>query len=374
MAVFKIDNFGKLWYNGGNWVIFIIVWFIFSGLMYVAEHSEHNIEIAEQDFNEHDVEMVKDLIIEQRDYLVNQTELQNQLDKLINVMENNPYMPDLFGKLNLEMALMKHDMMGVIVNLFKDEFVRIKSELGKDHIEEKKLASDLIEFFSDKMTVTAFSAAGEAQMTEYLASFSGVDLTNIKNVQLVENYTFSHGMTDFGEAIHLTSTIFMNTGYGWKTPLTNGGKLLTILIIIIQIPFYLHCLATLAAKINRKLDGIFTYSAFVDDEEELSVETCKQQSKARHLVILKGCVVLGGIIFVQTAIAAIYHYCTSRDFISFGDILYFELVRISAVAFGDILPSDEMTLAGALLKNALINIPSQITLFTLFIRILPLLS
>ena len=180
--------------------------------MYVAEHSEHNIEIAEQDFNEHDVEMVKDLIIEQRDYLVNQTELQNQLDKLINVMENNPFMPDLFGKLNLEMALMKHDMMGVIVNLFKDEFVRIKSELGQEDIEEKKLASDLITFFSDNMTVTAFSAAGEAQMAEYLASFSGMDLTNIKNVELVENYTFSHGMTDFGEAIHLTSTIFMNTG------------------------------------------------------------------------------------------------------------------------------------------------------------------
>merc|ERR1711868_299286 len=130
----------------------------------------------------------------------------------------------------------------------------------------------------------------------------------------------------------------------------NGGKLLTILIIIIQIPFYLHCLATLAAKINRKLDGIFTYSAFVDDEEELSVETSKHQSKARHLVILKGCVVLGGIIFVQTAIAAIYHYCTSFDFINFGDIL----------------PSDELTLTGALLKNAFINIPSQITLFTLF--------
>ena len=87
-----------------------------------------------------------------------------------------------------------------------------------------------------------------------------------------------------------------------------------------------------------------------------------------------GCVVLGGIIFVQTAIAAIYHYCTSYDFISFGDILYFELVRISAVAFGDILPSDELSLVGALLKNALINIPSQITLFTLFLRVLPLLS
>ena len=39
---------------------------------------------------------------------------------------------------------------------------------------------------------------------------------------------------------------------------------------------------------RRKLDGIFTYSAFVDDEEELSVETSKHQSKARHLVILKG--------------------------------------------------------------------------------------
>ena len=43
----------------------------------------------------------------------------------------------------------------------------------------------------------------------------------------------------------------MNTGYGWRTPITTGGKILTIFIIIIQAPFYLHCLATLAAKINR---------------------------------------------------------------------------------------------------------------------------
>ena len=43
----------------------------------------------------------------------------------------------------------------------------------------------------------------------------------------------------------------MNTGYGWRTPMTTGGKMLTIFIIIIQAPFYLHCLATLAAKINR---------------------------------------------------------------------------------------------------------------------------
>ena len=33
MAVGKIGNFGKLWYNGGNWVIFIIMWFFFSGMI-----------------------------------------------------------------------------------------------------------------------------------------------------------------------------------------------------------------------------------------------------------------------------------------------------------------------------------------------------
>ena len=70
-------------------------------------------------------------------------------------------------------------------------------------------------------------------------------------------------------------------------------------------------------------------------------------------------------------ITTIYHYCT-MDF-PFTDVLYFEFVRLSAIGFGDILPEDEMTLGGAILKNLFLHIPNQIILFTLFVRILPFL-
>jgi len=56
------------------------------------------------------------------------------------------------------------------------------------------------------------------------------------------------------------------------------------------------------------------------------------------------------------------------------DVIYFEFVRMSAVGFGDIIPGDEDSLAGAIFKNLLINIPSQLVVFTMFVRALPLLS
>ena len=120
----------------------------------------------------------------------------------------------------------------------------------------------------------------------------------------------------------------MIIGYGWKTPVTAGGKFLTCVIIVTLLPFYVHCLATLAGKINRfdlgyiyqkanqldkkpslcvdailfvelgqlmmrvlsfrKLDGIFAYSEFVDDEDDMCIENTKQLSKAKHLIVLKG--------------------------------------------------------------------------------------
>ena len=38
----------------------------------------------------------------------------------------------------------------------------------------------------------------------------------------------------------------------------------------------------------RKLDGIFAYSEFVDDEDDMCIENTKQLSKAKHLIVLKG--------------------------------------------------------------------------------------
>jgi len=370
-------KFVKVWYNGGNWVVFIIVWFIFSALMYAAEHTKDNIEITEDVIHQHDVTVVSDLVNNQKKYLENQTELQSQMEKLVNIMQD-PQMPNLFGKLNIEMAIMQPEIMNVIIKICKEEFVRIKSELDDMETEEMELADELIEYFSDNLTVSAFSMAGKAQMTEYLGNFSipesHLSTDGLQSDEYPFEYEEAEGMEGYGEALHLTSTIFMNTGFGWKTPMTAGGKILTVLIIVIQLPFYVHCLATLAGKINRRLDRFFSYSEFLDDDEEgMSVDT-KHLSKAKNIIVLKGCAILGVILFVQTAISTIYHYATIIDDLTFGDILYFEFVRLSAVAFGDILPEEELTLAGAILKNILLNIPSQITVFTIFIRILPLLS
>ena len=93
------------------------------------------------------------------------------------------------------------------------------------------------------------------------------------------------------------------------------------------------------------------------------------------LHVVSGCVVLGGVLFLLTTVSAVFHYVTDlRDLNDFGSVLYFEFVRLSAVGFGDIMPEHEATLVGAIFKNLLLNIPSQIILFTIFIRVLPLLS
>jgi len=107
----------------------------------------------------------------------------------------------------------------------------------------------------------------------------------------------------------------------------------------------------------------------LDDDENIMIEnsTCK----TKKLVVIRGCLVLVLILLVFFLITTIYHYCTMN--VPFTDVLYFEFVRLSAIGFGDILPEDEMTLAGAILKNLFLHIPNQIILFTLFVRILPFL-
>ena len=141
-------------------------------LMFAAEHTGADLMLEEEEMNKRDVELVTSLISSQRELLANNTELRGQLDKLLVIMETNPLMPELFGKLNLEMALVKHDMMTVILGLFRDEFVRIKEELGGEDTGGRKLSEELITFFSDNKTVRAFSAAGEAQVALYLETVS----------------------------------------------------------------------------------------------------------------------------------------------------------------------------------------------------------
>ena len=140
--------------------------------MFAAEHTGADARLEEEEMNKQDVEVVTRLIIGQKELLTNDTELAGQMDRLLDIMQTSPMMPELFGKLNLEMALVKHDMVSVILGLFRDEFTRIKEELDTEDIEGKKLSEDLINFFSDNRTVRAFSLAGEAQVAEYLETVS----------------------------------------------------------------------------------------------------------------------------------------------------------------------------------------------------------
>ena len=140
--------------------------------MFAAEHTKADEKLEDEEMNKQDVEVVTRLISGQMELLANDTEMAEQLDRLLVILETNPMMPELFGKLNLEMALVKHDMVSVILGLFRDEFIRIKEELDTENVEGKKLSEDLINFFSDNKTVQAFSQAGEAQVTTYLETVS----------------------------------------------------------------------------------------------------------------------------------------------------------------------------------------------------------
>ena len=87
------------------------------------------------------------------------------------------------------------------------------------------------------------------------------------------------------------------------TSLLLAGKIVTILLILFQVPFYLHCLASLAGKINRFpradnliffdaniicriLDRISSHSVLLDDDENIMIEnsTCK----TKKLVVIRG--------------------------------------------------------------------------------------
>ena len=54
--------------------------------------------------------------------------------------------------------------------------------------------------------------------------------------------------------------------------------------------------------------------------------------------------------------------------------LYYEFTNYATIGFGEMLPEDEITVAGAILKNILVKIPAAIILLTLYLRLLPLIS
>ena len=163
------------WNNGGNWLVFFITWFVTSAIMVSLEQSDNNIETTEEVMNQQQIKLIVNLLTDQKEHLKDNQDLESQMEKIIELLETNADIPRLYGKMNIELALVKHDMMKVIIGLFRDEFIRIKTELNEDDSEGVEAASKLIELFSDSKTVEAFSRSGKAEVAQYLTAWNASD-------------------------------------------------------------------------------------------------------------------------------------------------------------------------------------------------------
>ena len=140
--------------------------------MVSLEQSQGNVQMTENVMNKEQVDLIVTLLNKQKGHLGDKEDLENQMEKIIKLLESDENIPRIYGKMNLEIALVKHDMMKVILGLFKDEFIRIKTELKDDDNEGLEAVTKLIELFSDKKTVEAFSISAKAEVSQYLASWN----------------------------------------------------------------------------------------------------------------------------------------------------------------------------------------------------------
>jgi len=362
-------DFHSVWRKGGNWGAFFLFWFISSAIISAFEHSAENIQLNEQEQGTQAVRAFSAFMKSQQNSFENDTVILDQIIKITNALDDNSEdISRLLLKADIESALIQHKLLKTVLDIVKDEFVRIEATLDEEDTDGKHLAKKLIQLLSDKNTVQVFLQSGVRHIKKVKEEEK--EWEKCHREQAEDGSCATDWTDDYGNALHLTSTIFTTTGFGAHTPITTGGKVFTIILIIIQVPFFLHCLATTASHINTLLDTVLGISAKHEDLENLTTDT--GNTRQRHLVLLQGLVILAGTLVVHMAVAAVYHFCTTGW--SFTDVLYFEFVRTASVGFGDIIPEDEYTLLGAIFKNLLVNIPGQVLTFAMFVRALPLLS
>jgi hypothetical protein len=99
------EKFCKFWSKGGNWVFFFLFWFIASAVISSLEHSEENVELTEEEISKEAVNALTNFLKLKKDYFKNYTLLENQLEKIIDVMDTNPDMPRLWAEMDIEMIL-----------------------------------------------------------------------------------------------------------------------------------------------------------------------------------------------------------------------------------------------------------------------------
>merc|ERR1719483_447709 len=241
------------------------------------------------------------------------------------------------------------------IKLIHEEFERVHNQLDNEDLSGKETVKELLHILQDGKTVAI------------------LDQANKMKHKMAEEASGSYSdQWDLGDSLHFVSSVFTTIGYGARYPLTAGGKFATVLMVITLLPFFIHCLTTSATNINTLLDRVLGISENYDDLEDLTQEKVTSNYQLRKQAIIKGSLVLFCVIIVHLLISAVYHFVTTGW--SFGDVLYFEFINYSTIGFGDLVPEDEMTVAGAILKNVLVKIPAALLLLTLYIRLLPVIA
>ena len=143
---------------------FFMFWFLASAVISSLEHSEQNKVLSEDEENKRDVGYLTKFLKERKESFENETILANQLERIIQIMDESPHMPRLWGKMDGEMALVQHKMIKTMVEVVKDEFVRIKKNLKEEDTNGRDLADRFVKILSEDVTVAVFRRSGEEHM------------------------------------------------------------------------------------------------------------------------------------------------------------------------------------------------------------------
>jgi len=344
----------KVWRRGGNWAAFVIAWVSAAAIIGGLESSQQNVDMTKEDMKEMEVRGMAEGLTNIMGFLDEDDELnRSHLARLIQLLGRKDF-PRIWalGEDDFEEHI---EVLKLKIKLIHEEFNRVHSQLDDDDISGKETVKELLNILQDGKTVDILDKANK--------------MKHVMAEEAAESYS---EQWDLGDSLHFVSTVFTTIGYGARYPVTAGGKFATVLMVMTLLPFFLHCLTTSASNINTLLDRILGISENYDDLEDPTQEKMTSNLELRRKVTIKGSLILFCVIIVHLLISAIYHFITTGW--GFGDVLYFEFINYSTIGFGDLVPEDEMTVAGAILKNLLVKIPAALILLTLFIRLLPVIS
>lgn len=358
----------RAWSLGLNWVVFLVAWFIFSAIIGSIENTvmnreaRHMIEIEAG--RNHLVEYLTHLKEDLEPEDTNKTEL---IDKFLKIIQKDRFF-QIFKELDQYENHVRVETEKY--RLIREQLIVKNATMPQNDTEGIEIVQELIDLLGDKHLMDIFCDEDWCHPKRE-EDFHSDDVNPEKGKEEEEEDEF---VWSFGHSLHFVSSVFTTLGYGMKVPLTGLGKFVTVVMILTLLPFFLHCLATTSTNINRLINRLLGGTENYDDLEDLTSPegSSGNNRKARTALLLQGAAVLVGVMSGHLLLSAVYHYATTGW--HFGDVLYYEFVSYSTVGFGDMVPEEDLTVVGSILKNLLVKIPACILLLSTTIRLWPLIS